>query len=136
MATAGWKNSRAWHRLAPPALNFATHSKRPLKPQPNAWAIRTLCTELIKSVPCQASLCWRLCESFFIIISTLHPFLHCTPLYPHNPHLISTGYTLHKMCIHSKIEKVCVVCFSATKKLRENCVNLDIKILQQKCVNY
>ena len=100
------------------------------------WAIGTVCTEMIKSVLCQASLCWRLCGSFIFIISTVHPFLHCTPMYPYNPHLISTGHILHKLCIHIKSEKVCEVCFSATKKLREKCVNLDIKILQQKCVNY
>ena len=38
--------------------------------------------------------------------------------------------------IHSKSEKVFEVCFSVTKNLRKKCVHLDIKILQQKCVNH
>ena len=38
--------------------------------------------------------------------------------------------------IHSKSEKVSGVCFSVTKKLRKKCINLDIKILRQKCVNH
>ena len=37
--------------------------------------------------------------------------------------------------IHSKSETVCGVCFSVTKNLRKKCVNLNIKILLQKCVN-
>ena len=41
----------------------------------------------------------------------------------------------HGQDIHSKSGKVCGVCFSVTKNLRKNCVNLDIKILRQKCVN-
>ena len=131
--SVSWQLLARWHqpRLAP-AGTPCTEVRNPLKtPTQNAHSNPSL-TNL-----CQASLCWRLCGS--LIISTVHPFctaLHCTPLYPHNPHLISTCLTLHKSCIHSKSEKVCEVWFSATKKLREKCVNLDIKILQQKCVNY
>ena len=40
------------------------------------------------------------------------------------------------VAIHSKSEKVCGVCFSVTKNLRKKCVNLDIKISRQKCVNH
>ena len=42
----------------------------------------------------------------------------------------------YQVNIHSKNKKVCGVCFSVTKNLRKKYVNLDIKISQQKCVNY
>ena len=43
---------------------------------------------------------------------------------------------LDLIVIHSKSKKVCGVCYLVTKKLRKKCVNLDIQISQQKCVNH
>ena len=48
---------------------------------------------------------------------------------------ISRFISFLNLPIHSKSAKVCGVCFSVTKNLQKKTVNLDIKILRQKCVN-
>ena len=62
------------------------------------------------------------------VTSLCKPFITRTAYHSMSITWINNLESALDVCIHSKSEKVCGVCFSVTKNLRKKCVNLNIKI--------